>query len=495
MVRGEKIGKRLLCLLVVLAFLFCIAILILDRENLLEIWTDITKQTGEPYCVVEEETVWAYVDGGEVPKSGAVWTAGGYDVSGWKKGQGIFAAENAGEKADTQLNSRNEKGETAVSYFFRTEFTVETMEELTALQGCVRYRDAILIYLNGEVIFAGNVPANGYHANQEAGAVGEGQKIQENDFWVTDLSALRKGKNVLAVEIHQKDSLTRDAFMEFPYLWLVGTEVDETAPDMDGLYLEQGSEKELLTVRWITDAEGFYLLEYAEKAAVRNQEDYEHFSELAECCFMGREEYEGEGKYLHTVPLETLKSGTTYLYRIRRVGSQEASELGSFETGGKKKLSVALPMQGGSPAEGVNFSVLRQTAEDGEATFYRGNPVCVQKEEDYVITYLDSLLFVINADAASWEEHASYIRCVTEEKQRKWVVVVVQGEVEWELIGSLGIDLLFCPAGTDGGEQRSGVVSLAEECSYQVTIEKDMLRVETYTGTGQEKKEIYCISK
>ena len=160
-----------------------------------------------------------------------------YDTSRWKEGRGVFAApESAGAGgAGVVLQAETPEHGEAGTYFFRKEFELDGIDEILSMEGQIRYSDAVIVYLNGEIIFAGNVPAGGYESNQETGTAQASEGVQESYFQVTDLSALRAGRNILAVEVHQEDMEQNDAYFSFQGFRLLGIELEEDEPDIRGL--------------------------------------------------------------------------------------------------------------------------------------------------------------------------------------------------------------------------------------------------------------------
>ncbi|MFP5304061.1 hypothetical protein R2R70_23055, partial [Cobetia sp. SIMBA_158] len=78
-----------------------------------------------------------------------------------------------------------------------TTFTVEDIENIKLMKGKIHFNDAVLVYLNGNIIFAGNVPAGGYKSNQESGVAEHVDGVQSMNFEVTDMSSLVEGENIL----------------------------------------------------------------------------------------------------------------------------------------------------------------------------------------------------------------------------------------------------------------------------------------------------------
>ena len=117
---------------------------------------------------VSDLSEWSYLDGGQqeqISVSESDWALPGYEAGGWNVGTGSFGAKNGTleplseeHRAETLLNQYQEDGDNVPTFFFRTTFPVEDPADIHMLQGAMAYDDAVILYLNGEVIFEGNVP-------------------------------------------------------------------------------------------------------------------------------------------------------------------------------------------------------------------------------------------------------------------------------------------------------------------------------------------------
>ena len=132
-----------------------------------------TQNGQENYSLVSSgQTVWDYLETGKEPAAdgeGRTWLEQGYEGEGWKSASWTFGSVK-GERTDRVANKlpRNllafyqEDGTLVPAYYFRTEFEVEDPKAVQKLQGEIQYDDAVIVYLNGEVLYEGNVPEHGY---------------------------------------------------------------------------------------------------------------------------------------------------------------------------------------------------------------------------------------------------------------------------------------------------------------------------------------------
>ncbi len=105
----------------------------------------------------EPASQWHYRDGGHVEFTGDIWMSNRFSDTEWKTGAGVFAAPGAvnADKADVVLDMDADGDNT---YYFRRDFRVECASDIQRLTGSIRYSGAVWVYLNGELIFAANVP-------------------------------------------------------------------------------------------------------------------------------------------------------------------------------------------------------------------------------------------------------------------------------------------------------------------------------------------------
>ena len=156
-----------------------------------------TPVTTQP--VVVAGSTWRYVDTGTVA---AGWSNPTFDDSAWKSGSAQFGA---GDGDETTLINRLAPAH-LVDYF-RTRFQVANLAEIKSLELSLLADDGAIVYLNGTKVVTDNVSANGYATTYRDASTGENSF---RDFDV-DVSALRSGTNVLAVELHQNWTSDHDS--------------------------------------------------------------------------------------------------------------------------------------------------------------------------------------------------------------------------------------------------------------------------------------------
>lgn len=437
----------------VLALLFCFSVFVLA---VYQYGIELFKERAQREIILKPVTShsqWYYMDGGFEPGVGNVWTTQRYDTTGWKRGSGVFAAAEAANagSADVLLEAGSGSGAT---YFFRCEFDLDNPDAIKAMEGTILYSDAVLVYLNGEIIFAGNVPSGGYKSNQELGAADIFDYALESKFEVTDTSALRSGRNLLAVEVHQRDRARQTASFCFSDFSLTNMAGEEAAPDSSMIALEQGSSEEEVTVSWRTASEEFYQLEYLSEEMYDEKEEEQ---KQVQRVLMGRVRTP-EGGYVNSATLSRLKIGTVYYYRLLKVGGTVSTSWQQFQTAGNN--SYRFTLLGDSP-KGTSWQDITQ-----ESVKYTGKPDFVlhaagnrqgnesitleqagafknipfagvttgahrlwENECGYTFTFQDTLFIMLNDRGNTLDDIQAFLQQAVSRNQRKWIIAVMHEAV------------------------------------------------------------------
>ncbi|MCW5558561.1 MAG: lamin tail domain-containing protein, partial [Verrucomicrobiae bacterium] len=146
-------------------------------------------------AVLPLEAVWRYDQSGA--DLGTGWSQPDYDDSAWQQGTGAFFVEEAPLQApkNTPLTLGR------ITYYFRTAFVFEGDPAGARMALRPLVDDGAVFYLNGVEIHRFNLP-DGPIAYATFAVTGVGDAVF-GDRAVVDLTSLRQGTNVLAVEVHQ----------------------------------------------------------------------------------------------------------------------------------------------------------------------------------------------------------------------------------------------------------------------------------------------------
>lgn len=154
-----------------------------------------TKVTTSP--ILTDETTWSYYFKDTVPSGN--WNAASYDASAWKTGKGSFGMN----WRDNEIPSVKLQDGDSVPYitsYYRTKFNVADPSAIDSLLLEVLYDDGVILYLNGKELKRYNMPSGTVKYGTYAADYTERNKT--SSFFVSK-SALVKGENVIAAEVHQ----------------------------------------------------------------------------------------------------------------------------------------------------------------------------------------------------------------------------------------------------------------------------------------------------
>ena len=163
---------------------------------------------------VPEDADWRYLDTGVEP--GPEWRTLGYDDSGWSHGRAQLGY-GEGDEA-TVVSYGGDTSHRFITTWFRRAFSVADPDALERLQLRLLVDDGAVVYVNGREVARTGMPAGAITAATLASTTVSGE--QENVFLPYDFGpealldvrpgALARGRNVLAVEVHQASRTSND---------------------------------------------------------------------------------------------------------------------------------------------------------------------------------------------------------------------------------------------------------------------------------------------
>lgn len=493
----------LICLIA--AAMIISVISLLAQHNFIQLPDLFGGSKDDEVLLIDDSVTWAYLDGGAEPGVGNAWTLASYDHNGWKTGKEPFTFDNSG----TKLNVSG--AGSSSSYYFFCRLQLDNVSDITAIQGTILYKDAAIVYLNGQIVFAGNVPENGYTNNMNTGAAQTLTEIQKDNFTITDLASLKKGENIVAVELHRQNAEDTDPWMNLTASASREEDISVSAPDTSRTMLLNGDDEHSVAVNLLDTDEGYYQVKYIEK------DNYDEKKKKAingsiSSELMGR--YDTNGTADHRALLTGLKTGTEYLYSISHVGSKTATDWMSFTTPNTISFTAIII---GDPQLGINGrddSALWQTASQAWSASYSpadyiycigdiidgsGNNASILKSYqayrapsvfqtipsvnvkgnhdkaddandlfnlqfksgDYSYTIQNTLVAILDTNNTDIEKHAEFLRKAVQDNPRKWVIVLMH-----ESLFSSGVH-------TDDDALSSGRKAYAElfqSCNVDIVI-------------------------
>lgn len=301
--------------------------------------------------LVNISTEWNYLDNGTDPAEGlterTAWTLDNYEITDeWKSSRGKFGAKEGilqelegGYTPTVLLDQYKEDEHTDIeTYFFRTTFEISEVPDNMELQGSIVYDDAAAVYLNGTKI--ASFDADEITDNLQYSGIDE-EKPKTGTIEWEDLSCLKDGTNVLAVEIHQGKEDSADVYFEMSELKLTEkvepadavqevdeTETEQSVPEQKALSLTVGADETSRNITWYSNAAEAGQVQYA----VKNGDMFPEHYTIAEASIKETSE---DGFYSNQAILENLQADTEYVYRL--VNGEMISEIYSFQTGDNDK--------------------------------------------------------------------------------------------------------------------------------------------------------------
>ncbi len=204
------------------------------------------------------ESQWKYYDQGNEPalQSGLRWYKTSFSDSNWSSGQGELGYGDNDET--TELNDN------ATTIYMRKRFFVTDASDFENLQIELLYDDGAVLYINGTEVKRINMPS---------GSINYGTYTPSDDgdnemvSFSIPSSQLVDGYNLIAVEMHQRNSSSSDLSFD---LKLKGTEGNASGGSggstttrniVRGPYLQKATSRSIV-VKWKTDYNNASIIKY-----------------------------------------------------------------------------------------------------------------------------------------------------------------------------------------------------------------------------------------
>jgi hypothetical protein len=160
--------------------------------------------------LIQFTNVWSYDQSGR--ELGTAWRTNDYDDSAWPSGRGLLGREpdTPGQYSmHAPISTPLDVSVTVTTFYFRTTFEFTGGTAGLSLIASTLVDDGCAIYLNGARVGGVRIPA-GYNAPNAAQFFAGGTEGTLEIVTFTNVSALRVGQNLLAVEVHQSSSPSSD---------------------------------------------------------------------------------------------------------------------------------------------------------------------------------------------------------------------------------------------------------------------------------------------
>lgn len=267
---------------------------------------------------INDATVWAYYDSEEDPAAGLEnrtdWTKASYDVSAWKQAVGSFGSKNGviasvgGYTPNTLVTQYKADGTDLEAFFFRTNVTVENIQNLTMITGTVLYDDSATVYING--VKVAGFDDEDITENMQYGGTNGGDPYT-GTIKITDAatiqSVLTEGENIVAVEVHQGRAASSDLYFDMD-LSFSAEPLPEPGCTPTNMVLNVGSDETEAFITWYTTWEEACTLELTSGGSTT--------AYTAEAYETSTTDENGFTYYKNTVALSGLTAGTSYTYCV-----------------------------------------------------------------------------------------------------------------------------------------------------------------------------------
>lgn len=157
------------------------------------------------------KSTWRYLDAGNRPEG--EWKAAAFDDAKWKSGP---APLGYGEDAlGTQVSYGDSERRKAITTWFRAGMEIADPAKVETLLLHLRRDDGAIVYLNGTEVARSNMPAGPVTSDTPAAtALSDNVEGIYHRFTVPAKGALQKGRNTVAVEVHQCDQQSSDLIFD-----------------------------------------------------------------------------------------------------------------------------------------------------------------------------------------------------------------------------------------------------------------------------------------
>ena len=140
------------------------------------------------------------------------WKDLNFNDTVWSQGKSPLGY---GDPAATTLSFGSDPQNKHVTYYFRKRFDVANLSNLKdTLLLSVRRDDGAIVHINGTEVFRTNMPAGSVNFRTTSSTIVSGG--QERQFFNAEIpkTALNQGVNVIAIQVHQRDSLSSDLMLD-----------------------------------------------------------------------------------------------------------------------------------------------------------------------------------------------------------------------------------------------------------------------------------------
>lgn len=317
--------------LAVLLAVCLLAVVVPVLAATVEINSGIATASEATTIIVDENTVWSYLDDGSDPSANDgnrhSWALNSYDDSGWKTASGKFGSKKGalsdlgsdGTYVPTVLLNLYINGSaapTVPAYFFRTTVTLEA-DATGTVEGTIYYDDSAIVYINGVQVasfYADSIKTNLSYGGSSATAPLKGE-------FTADATLLKAGENTIAVEVHNASNSSSDIWFSASNMSI---DPSGELPKEKNIALSMGADE---TERNITWYEPYDSSTASVQYAVKDGDTFPTSYSTATATVTAATD---QGYNYCKATLTNLAPATDYVYRL--VNDTTVSEIHTFST-------------------------------------------------------------------------------------------------------------------------------------------------------------------
>lgn len=167
---------------------------------------------GNYITLIQEDSIWKYWDKGTDLQT--AWRDPDFVDADWDSAKAQLGYGDNGEVSEISYGT--DSNNKYITYYFRRHFQVDDKTEYKSLLANLVRDDGAVVYLNGYEEFRDNMQDGEVLFSTEADqTIGGSDETAWQDDRTLDISHLRNGDNVLAVEVHQINNTSSDLSFNF----------------------------------------------------------------------------------------------------------------------------------------------------------------------------------------------------------------------------------------------------------------------------------------
>ena len=172
-------------------------------------WESITEGN---QTIIPKKDTWTYYDQGSL--DGENWKATNYSAAAWKQGKAPLGYYTNGQRDyETILSYGNDASNKTITYYFRKTFTLnETPAGNNTFTLNFIADDGFVLYVNGVEVYRYLMPEGSIQYSTYATTYANGNP--DSGSLTIDASYFRKGRNAIAVEVHNNVPGSTDIYWE-----------------------------------------------------------------------------------------------------------------------------------------------------------------------------------------------------------------------------------------------------------------------------------------